>query len=69
MNMKKGIVTGALSLALCASAVFTGSAGVGQAEASEKNYLVVFKDEANLPAGYADLVKKAGGQVENKLNK
>ncbi|MBG9449020.1 hypothetical protein ABE67_06765 [Cytobacillus firmus] len=69
MNMKKGIVTGALSLALCASAVFAGSAGVGQAQMAEKNYLVVFKDEANLPAGYADLVKKAGGQVENKLNK
>ncbi len=36
MNMKKGIVTGALSLALCASAVFAGSAGVGQAQTAEK---------------------------------
>lgn len=69
MNMKKGIVTGALSFALCASAVFACSAGAGQAQAAEKNYLVVFKDEAKLPSGYADLVKKAGGQVENKLNK
>ncbi|MBX9972631.1 S8 family serine peptidase [Cytobacillus firmus] len=69
MNIKKGIVTGTLSLALCASAVFAGSVSIGQAQTAEKSYLVVFKDEAKLPAGYTELVRKSGGQVENKLDK
>ncbi|WP_026583867.1 S8 family peptidase [Bacillus sp. J33] len=69
MNMKKGIFAGALSLALCASTVLAGTASAGQAQTAEKKYLVVFKDEANLPAGYTDLLIKAGGKVENKLDK
>lgn len=69
MNMKKSVFAGALSLALCASTVFAGAATIGQAQSVEKKYLVVFKDESKLPAGYTDLVKKAGGQVENKLDK
>ncbi|WP_282141663.1 S8 family peptidase [Cytobacillus oceanisediminis] len=69
MNIKKGIVTGTLSLALCASAVFAGSVSTGQAQTVEKSYLVVFKDEGKLPAGYTDLLKKFGGQIENKLEK
>lgn len=69
MNMKKGIFAGALSLALCASTVLAGTASAGQAQTAEKKYLVVFKDEAKLPAGYTDLLIKAGGKVENKLDK
>ncbi|MBT2691034.1 S8 family serine peptidase [Bacillus sp. ISL-47] len=69
MNMKKSVFAGALSLALCASTVFAGASSIGQAQSIEKKYLVVFKDESKLPAGYSDLVKKAGGQVDNKLDK
>ncbi|MGE8206524.1 S8 family peptidase [Heyndrickxia sp. NPDC080065] len=69
MTIKKGLFAGALSLALCASTVFASGASVGQAQTVEKKYLIVFKDETKLPAGYEDLLKKAGGQVHQNLEK
>ncbi|MBS4204817.1 S8 family serine peptidase [Lederbergia citrea] len=69
MTIKKSIFAGALSLALCASTLFAGGADVGHAQSVEKKYIVVFKQEDKLPAGYEDLLKKAGGQVESKLEK
>lgn len=58
-----------LSTALCASAVFGGAAATGSAQAPEKSYLVVFKNENSLPSGYQELIEKAGGKVSDKLEK
>jgi len=69
MTIKKGFFAGALSLTLVATSVFASSAGVGHAQSVEKKYIVVFKDEAKLPSGYEDLLKKAGGQVQHRLEK
>lgn len=69
MTLRKGIFAGVLSLALCASAVFANGSVPGQAKAAEKNYIVVFKQEAKLPAGYEEMIRKAGGEIENRLGK
>ncbi|MEK3807536.1 S8 family serine peptidase [Bacillus sp. FSL H8-0547] len=69
MTLKKGFMAGVLSTALCASAVFGGAAATGSAQAPEKSYLVVFKNENSLPSGYQELIEKAGGKVSDKLEK
>lgn len=66
---KKGIVAGALSLALCASTVFSGVSLTSQAQTVEQKYIVVFKDQDKLPSGYENLVTRAGGNVQYKLEK
>ncbi|MEM5016071.1 S8 family serine peptidase [Metabacillus indicus] len=69
MTLKKGFMAGVLSTALCASAVFGGAAATGSAQATEKSYLVVFKNENTLPSDYQELIEKAGGKVSDKLEK
>ncbi|SFB14601.1 MULTISPECIES: S8 family serine peptidase [unclassified Bacillus (in: firmicutes)] len=66
--MKKKFIAGALSASLSA-AVFLGSFGVGHAQQVDKNYLVVFKSEANLPVNYLNLINQAGGKVKKSLSK
>lgn len=71
MTIKKRILAGALGLTLVASTAFAGGAGagVGHAQSADQKYIVVFKDENKLPAGYEAELKKAGGKVEYKLEK
>ncbi|QNG60829.1 S8 family serine peptidase [Bacillus sp. PAMC26568] len=69
MIVKKGLYAGVLSAVLLTSAVFSSSAPTGQAETLEKKYIVIFKNETNLPSGYDELVKKAGGKINNTLEK
>ncbi|WP_409251013.1 S8 family peptidase [Bacillus sp. SCS-153A] len=66
--LKKSLVIGALSFALCASSAFAGSISGSPQQAGEK-YIVVFKNQDSLPAGYKELVKNAGGQVSYELAK
>lgn len=67
--MKKKLISGALTATLSAAA-FLGSFGVStQAQSVEKDYLVVFKNEASLPSNYLDVIKKYGGEVEKTLPK
>lgn len=69
MKLRKNIFVIALSLVLCTSTVFVAESSLAQAQTVEKKYLVVFKDESQLPVGYEELVKKAGGKVANKFEK
>ncbi|KAA0546316.1 S8 family serine peptidase [Bacillus sp. BGMRC 2118] len=67
--MKKKLISGALTATLSAAA-FLGSFGVSaHAQSVEKDYLVVFKNEASLPSNYLDVIKKHGGEVEKSLPK
>lgn len=66
--MKRKFIAGALSVALSAAA-FVGSLGVGHAQEVDKNYIVVFKSDSNLPTNYVDVVKKSGGKVTKTLPK
>lgn len=43
---------------------FASGAGVGYAQSVEKKYIVVFKDEAKLPSGYEDLLKKLAARFK-----
>lgn len=67
--IKKGIFTGVLSLALCASTVFNSGPVVSKAQSPEQKYIVVFKDEEQLPSNYENLITQAGGKIEYKLEK
>lgn len=67
MTLKKVFFAGILTTVLCGSSVFAGAAQTGQAQALEKKYIVIFKSEANLPSGYKDLVKDAGGKISSTL--
>ncbi|MCM3596668.1 S8 family serine peptidase [Metabacillus idriensis] len=69
MTLKKGIFAGILTTALCASAVFGGAAQTGQAQSVENKYIVIFKNETNLPSGYKDLVEDAGGKITDTLER
>ncbi len=66
--MKKKLIAGALTATLSATAFF-GSLGVTQAQAVDKNYIVIFKSDTNLPSNYQDLVKSSGGKVTKSLPK
>jgi lantibiotic leader peptide-processing serine protease len=69
MKFRNFIVSGTLALALSASNVGVGGLNVAKAQEVSKNYIVVFKDQSNLPAGYEKLLKDAGATVNNKLSK
>lgn len=70
MSTRKKLYAGTLAVLLGAATIFNAGVGKGEAEGNTENtYLVVFKDEQGLPAGYADAIKKAGGKVEDKLDK
>ncbi|AZU62711.1 S8 family serine peptidase [Neobacillus mesonae] len=69
MKMKKAFFAGALSLTLGASTFFASGFSVSHAQSLEKKYIVVFKDESKLPSGYEALLTKAGGKVQQKLDK
>jgi lantibiotic leader peptide-processing serine protease len=66
--MKKKLIVGALTATLSATAFF-GSLGVTQAQAVDKNYIVVFNSDTSLPSNYLDLVKSSGGKVTKTLPK
>lgn len=66
--MKKKLIAGTLTTALSAVAIF-GSLNVGQAQSVDKNYIVVFKSDTNLPSDYQEVIKNAGGQVTKSLPK
>ncbi|WP_421378876.1 S8 family peptidase [Bacillus salacetis] len=66
--LKKSLIVGALSFALCASSAFAGTVS-GTSQLAAEKYIVVFKDQDSLPAGYKELVQKAGGQVSYELKK
>jgi lantibiotic leader peptide-processing serine protease len=70
MSTRKKLYAGTLAVLLGAATIFNAGVTKGEAEANTENtYLVIFKDQQGLPAGYADAIKKAGGQVEDKLDK
>jgi subtilisin family serine protease len=46
-----------------------GSLNVGQAQAVDKDYVVVFKSDTDLPSNYLDVVKNAGGKVKKAIPK
>ena len=67
--MKNKFLAGALALTLGASIALSGMPATGKAATEQKKYIVVFKDQDKLPAGYANAIAKAGGKVESKLEK
>lgn len=70
MSTRKKLYAGTLAVLLGAATIFNAGVGKGEAEANTENtYLVIFKDQQGLPAGFAEAIKKAGGQVEDKLDK
>jgi lantibiotic leader peptide-processing serine protease len=69
MTLKKKIFGSALALTLGASVVFSGGVSKSNAAPVSKDYIVIFKDQAKLPAGYEKLLKDAGGKVTAKLDK
>ncbi|RSD26224.1 S8 family peptidase [Mesobacillus subterraneus] len=70
MSTRKKLYAGTLAVLLGAATIFNAGIGKGEAEVNTENtYLVIFKDQDKLPAGYAEAIKKAGGQVEDQLNK
>ncbi|WP_228460260.1 S8 family serine peptidase [Cytobacillus dafuensis] len=64
--MKKKFIAGALTVTLSAAA-FLGSFGVGHAQSVDKNYIVVFKSDTNLPSNYLEVIQKSGGKVKKAL--
>ena len=70
MSTRKKLYAGTLAVLLGAATIFNAGVSKGEAESNAENtYLVIFKDQQGLPAGYAEAIKKAGGQVEDKLDK
>ncbi|MCM3664314.1 S8 family serine peptidase [Mesobacillus subterraneus] len=69
MSTKKKLYAGTLAVLLGAATIFNAGIAKGEAETADNKYLVIFKDQQGLPSGYADAIKKAGGQVEDKLDK
>lgn len=66
---KKKIIGSALSVALGASVIFSGGITKSSAAPVNKEYIVIFKDQSQLPAGYEKMIKDAGGKVTGKLDK
>ncbi|WP_255298613.1 S8 family peptidase [Brevibacillus dissolubilis] len=56
-----------LAVTLGLTAVFGANIGQGHAESAEKGYLLVFKQETNLPVDYQNVIEKAGGKVKRSL--
>lgn len=69
MSIRKKLYSGTLAVLLGSATLFNIGASSGEAESTESKYIVIFKDEQGLPSGYADAIKKAGGQVKDKLDK
>lgn len=70
MSTRKKLYAGTLAVLLGAATIFNAGVTKGEAESNTENtYLVIFKDQQGLPSGYAEAIKKAGGQVEDKLDK
>ncbi|WP_226676847.1 S8 family peptidase [Mesobacillus jeotgali] len=70
MSTRKKLYAGTLAVLLGGATIFNAGVTKGEAEANTENtYLVIFKDQQGLPAGYAEAIKKAGGQVEDRLDK
>ena len=69
MSKRKKLYAGTLAVLLGAATIFNAGITKGEAETSGNKYLVIFKDQQDLPAGYADAIRKAGGQIEDKLDK
>ncbi|WLR56766.1 S8 family serine peptidase [Mesobacillus subterraneus] len=70
MSTRKRLYAGTLAVLLGAATIFNAGVTKGEAESTTKNtYLVIFKDQQGLPAGFAEAINKAGGQVEDKLDK
>jgi lantibiotic leader peptide-processing serine protease len=70
MSTRKKLYAGTLAVLLGAATIFNAGVTKGEAETNTENtYLVIFKDQQGLPAGYADAIKKAGRQVGDKLDK
>ncbi|WP_231688022.1 S8 family serine peptidase [Bacillus sp. FJAT-18017] len=67
--MKRKFLAGALSVALGASIAFSGAPSYSKADAAQNKYIVLFKEQSNLPAGYSNTIAKAGGKIESKLDK
>jgi lantibiotic leader peptide-processing serine protease len=67
--MKKKILAGALALTLGATMTFSSSSLVSAENGPEKKYIVIFKEQAKLPAGFGNEISKAGGQIESRLDK
>ncbi|MFD2168534.1 S8 family serine peptidase [Tumebacillus lipolyticus] len=65
---KKTILLTALALGLTTVAGLTPSAEPVKAASVTKKYLVVFKNESNLPSNVDSLLKNAGGTVTKKLD-
>lgn len=66
--MKNKFIAGTLTAALSAVTIFS-SLNVGHAQELDKNYVVVFKSDTNLPSNYLEVVKGAGGKVTKSLTK
>lgn len=69
MTVRKSLYAGTLALALSASAIFSTGVHAESPKASEEKYIVIFKDQDNLPSGYTNAIQKAGGQVQKSLKK
>ncbi|WP_423801737.1 S8 family peptidase [Neobacillus sp. SAB-20_R2A] len=67
--MKKKIFGSVLSVTLGASVIFSGGISKSSAAPVNKEYIVIFKDQSQLPAGYEKMIKDAGGKVTGKLDK
>lgn len=69
MSIRKKLYSGTLAVLLGSATLFNIGVSSGEAETTGSKYIVVFKDDQGLPSGYADAIKKAGGQVKDKLDK
>jgi lantibiotic leader peptide-processing serine protease len=69
MSTRKKLYAGTLAVLLGAATIFNAGIHKGEAQSSEDNYIVIFKDQDGLPAGYEKAIQKAGGAVEDKLDK
>ncbi|WP_042456546.1 S8 family serine peptidase [Neobacillus dielmonensis] len=69
MGIKKKAFGGAMALALGTSLVFSSGVTKSNAAPVSKSYIVIFKDQTNLPAGYEKLIQNAGGKIKGKLEK
>lgn len=69
MSIRRKLYSGTLAVLLGSATLFNVGVGTGEAETTGSKYIVIFKDDQGLPSGYADAIKKAGGQVKDKLDK
>ncbi|MFD1864616.1 S8 family serine peptidase [Planococcus chinensis] len=67
--MKKKFAAGTLAVALSAATLLGTTVSAEETLASKEDYIVVFKTQNSLPAGYENVLAKAGGEVTTKLAK